>query len=127
MSSEARRQLRQRLLHLANRVFVPYVVGLDWIRARDVLNDRGLAAVNWTNPREPGQPGWVVTDQIPEVRERVDPGSEVFLFFGRDGGAGVREPRRPRPTPRSAREMRPEPSDDANIETDLPANDTFDP
>lgn len=99
----------------ANLVFVRHVVGLDWIRAHEVINEQGLVAVNWTNPGEPGRPGSVVTDQIPEVRERVDPGSKVFLFFGRDGGAGVREPRRPRPTPRSAHEMRPEPSDDTNI------------
>jgi transposase-like protein len=40
-------------------------------------------------------------------------GSVVRLWLRGDGDAGVREPRRPRPTPRSARETLPEPHDQA--------------
>ena len=43
----------------------------------------------------------------------VDAGSVIRLWLNGDGGARVREPRRPRPTSRPAREMRPEPRDQA--------------
>jgi hypothetical protein len=100
----------------SSTVPVPNVVGLEWINARDRLNEKGLVAIN----AEPGaalplptQAGWVVTDQSPESGARVMPGAAVRLWLDRNGGAGVREPRRPRPTPRSARQMRPEPIDEA--------------
>jgi len=98
----------------ASKVLVPNVVGLDWIEARDKLNDNELVALN-AEPDVPlpGATGWVVTDQSPESGAKVPAGSIVRLWLRGDGDAGVREPRRPRPTPRSAREMLPEPRDQA--------------
>jgi hypothetical protein len=95
----------------ASKVLVPNVVGLEWLEARNVLTGSGLVAINAqpdTAP-EPGSRGWVVTDQSPESGARVPAGSVVRLWLRGDGDAGVREPRRPRPTPRSAREMLPDP------------------
>jgi PASTA domain len=99
----------------ASKVLVPSVVGLDWIEARDVLAGAGLVAINAQPdaPTDPGNRGWVITDQSPESGARVPAGSVVRLWLRGDGDAGVREPRRPRPTPRSAREMLPEPRDQA--------------
>jgi hypothetical protein len=99
----------------ASKVLVPNVVGLEWIEARDVLAGKGLVAIN-VHPDTPtglGSQGWVVTDQSPESGAMVRAGSVVRLWIRGDGDAGVREPRRPRPTPRSAREMLPEPRDQA--------------
>jgi hypothetical protein len=99
----------------ASKALVPNVVGLDWIEARDVLAGKGLVAINAHSdtPTDPGSQGWVVTDQSPESGAMVRAGSVVRLWLRGDGDAGVREPRRPRPTPRSAREMLPEPHDQA--------------
>jgi transposase-like protein len=101
--------------HRRSTVIVPNVVGLEWIEARDVLNDKGLVAINAEpdTPIVPGNRGWIVTDQNPESGARVNAGSVIRLWLNGDGDAGVREPRRPRPAPRSAREMRPEPRDHA--------------
>ena len=55
----------------------------------------------------------VVTDQTPEAGAKVPAGSPVRLWIERNGGAGVREPRRPKPTPRSGRALPPELSDEA--------------
>jgi hypothetical protein len=55
----------------------------------------------------------VVSDQTPEAGARVPAGSMVRLWVERDGGSGVREPRRPKPNPRSGRALPPELSDDA--------------
>lgn len=94
----------------ASKVLVPNVVGLEWGEAQRVLSGDGLVAIN----AEPDTPdlrsgGWIVRDQSPESGARVPAGSEVRLWLRGDGDAGVREPRRPRPTPQSAREMAPEP------------------
>jgi hypothetical protein len=99
----------------ASKVLVPNVVGLEWIEARDVLAGKGLVAINAhpDTPTDLGSQGWVVTDQSPESGAMVRAGSVVRLWIRGDGDAGVREPRRPRPTPRSAREMPPEPRDQA--------------
>jgi hypothetical protein len=99
----------------ASKVLVPNVVGLEWIEARDVLAAEGLTAINAQpdTPTEPGSRGWIITDQSPESGARVPAGSVVRLWLRGDGDAGVREPRRPRPTPRSARKMLPEPHDQA--------------
>jgi transposase-like protein len=99
----------------ASKVLVPNVVGLEWIEARDVLAAEGLTAINAQpdTPTEPGSRGWIITDQSPESGARVPAGSVVRLWLRGDGDAGVREPRRPRPTPRSARGMLPEPHDQA--------------
>ncbi|OBK52693.1 hypothetical protein A5655_21170 [Mycobacterium sp. 1081908.1] len=97
------------------KVTVPNVVGLEWTAAREALNDAGLVAMNVQPdfPSAPGDRGWIVTDQVPESGARVKPGTAVRLWLSGDGGAGVREPRRPRPTPISSRAMRPEPRDQA--------------
>jgi hypothetical protein len=99
----------------ASKVLVPNVVGLERIEARDVLAGKGLVAINAhpDTPTDLGSQGWVVTDQSPESGAMVRAGSVVRLWIRGDGDAGVREPRRPRPTPRSAREMLPEPRDQA--------------
>jgi hypothetical protein len=99
----------------ASKVLVPNVVGLEWIKAREVLAAEGLTAINAQPdiPTDPGTEGWVVTDQSPESGARVRAGSIIRLWLRGDGDAGVREPRRPRPTPLSAREMLPEPHDQA--------------
>ncbi|MGB6511521.1 MAG: PASTA domain-containing protein [Mycobacterium sp.] len=99
----------------ASKVLVPNVVGLEWIEARDVLAGKGLVAINAhpDTPTDLGSQGWVVTNQSPESGAMVRAGSVVRLWIRGDGDAGVREPRRPRPTPRSAREMLPEPRDQA--------------
>ncbi len=96
---------------------VPNVVGMTWGRAREVLFDKGLVAVG-SDPDGPpptalGWPGAVVTDQSPESGAKVPTGSSVTLWVERGGGSGVREPRRPRPTPRAARGMVDETSDEA--------------
>jgi hypothetical protein len=99
----------------ASKVLVPNVVGLDWIQAREVLAGSELVAIN-AQPdaaTDPGSRGWVITDQSPESGARVPAGSIVRLWLRGDGDAGVREPRRPRPTPRSSGATLPEPRDQA--------------
>jgi PASTA domain len=99
----------------ASKVLVPNVVGLEWAKARDMLATHGLTAINAQpdTPTDPTNGGRVVTDQSPESGARVRAGSVVRLWLRGDGDAGVREPRRPRPAPRSAREMLPESHDQA--------------
>jgi hypothetical protein len=108
-------QIHAREQRRAAKTLVPNLVGLEWIEARDLLAGEGLVAINAQpdNPSDPGSRGWVVTDQSPESGARVSAGSVVRLWVRGDGDAGVREPRRPRPTPRSARETSPEPHDQA--------------
>jgi beta-lactam-binding protein with PASTA domain len=101
-------QIRTQERRRASKVRVPNVIGLEWTEARDLLAAEGLTAIN-VQPDEPGERGWVVTDQSPESGAQVMAGSAVRLWLRGDGDAGVREPRRPRPTPRSAREQLPEP------------------
>ncbi|BEP15002.1 hypothetical protein acdb102_33130 [Acidothermaceae bacterium B102] len=98
-------------------VRVPTVVGLKWDDARHALQELGLVAVG-PDPDGPplaafGWPDGVVTDQAPDAGAWLTRGSSVTLWLNRGGGAGVREPRRPKPTPRPARAMRAEPSDEA--------------
>jgi PASTA domain len=108
-------QMGARERRRASKVLVPNVVGLGWIQARDVLAGAELAAISVQPdaPTDPGSHGWVITDQSPESGARVPAGSVVRLWLRGDGDAGVREPRRPRPTPRPARERMPEPRDQA--------------
>jgi len=108
-------ELRVQRQRRNSTVLVPNVVGLEWIEAREILNGKGLVAINAQPdpPSSPGDRGWIVTDQSPESGARVASGSVVRLWLKGDGDAGVREPRRPRPTPRSARQMLPEPRDHA--------------
>lgn len=109
----AARQLRR-----WSSVVVPDVIGMSWDAARQRLADKGLVAVGpdlgGPVPESLGQPDSVVTDQSPEAGARATAGSLVTLWVSRGGGsAGVREPRRPKPAPTSARQMRYEPSDEA--------------
>jgi PASTA domain len=100
------------------RNVVPSVIGLSWDDAREVLRDHGLVAVG-PDPDGPplaalGWPDGVVTDQSPESGARVPVGTPVTLWLERGGGsAGVREPRRPKPDPKSGRAMRYETTDEA--------------
>ena len=101
-----------------SKVIVPNVVGRRWDDARATLLEKGLVAVGDPDALPLEVSAWhdsVVTDQSPESGARVPAGSTVRLWIGRSGGgsAGVREPRRPSPSPLSARELRPEPSDEA--------------
>jgi hypothetical protein len=96
---------------------VPNVIGRSWEDARTALRERGLVAVG-PDPDGPplvaGQPQATVTDQSPESGAKVPAGSAVTLWVERGGGsAGVREPRRPKPAPKSARAMRDEESNEA--------------
>ena len=106
-------------LRRRSTVTVPNVLGMSWDGARQALVEHQLVAVG---PDPDGPPLWaygwpdgIVVDQSPESGAKVPPGSAIRLWIERDGGgsAGVREPRRPSPEPKSAREMRPEPSDEA--------------
>jgi hypothetical protein len=108
-------QMQAREQRRASTLTVPNVVGLEWTKARDVLTGKGLVPINADpgSPTAPGNESWIVTDQSPESGARVKAGSLIRLWLKGDGGAGVREPRRPQPTPISARAMRPEPHDQA--------------
>jgi PASTA domain len=87
-------------------VLVPSVIGLSWTDAQQRLTAVGLVAMS-------ADLDGVVTDQSPEAGARVPAGSPVRLWVDRGGGSGVREPRRPRPAPRSGRALPPERSDEA--------------
>ncbi|HEX7107163.1 MAG TPA: PASTA domain-containing protein [Acidothermaceae bacterium] len=99
-------------------VTVPRVIGLRAAGARGLLEEHGLVPVGWDADAVPyeslGWPDELVTGQAPEAGAKVAYGSSVRLWLARGGGgAGVREPRRPKPPPRSGREMRPEPTEQA--------------
>ena len=98
-------------------VRVPSVVGMTWADARGALNEVGLVAVGWDAdglPLHDSSPSGVVTDQSPESGAKVPRGASIRLWLYDGGGsAGVREPRRPRPDPKTARELHYEPSDEA--------------
>lgn len=99
-------------------VVVPRVIGLRSAGARGLIEEHGLVPVGWDADGVPyenlGWPDEVVTGQVPEAGAKVASGTSVRLWLAAGGGgAGVREPRRPKPSPRSGREMRPEPVDDA--------------
>src|SRR5579884_3533650 len=110
----AARRLRRR-----STVAVPRVIGQTVEAAQRTLAGKGLAAASAEPQDHPlalaGWPNGIVTGQAPEHGARVPPGSVVRLWVERDqgGNAGVREPRRPRPSPRSGREVLPEPADEA--------------
>jgi beta-lactam-binding protein with PASTA domain len=111
VTERAARERRRR-----SSVRVPDVVGLAWDGARNVLLEHGLLAMgpdpDGPPPSAAGWPDGVVTDQSPESGAKVPSGSTVRLWVERGGGPGVREPRRPRPSAGTGREMRPEPSDE---------------
>jgi hypothetical protein len=100
-------------------VRVPDVVGLARDEARARLNGSELRVISADPDGLPielvGLPGSIVKDQIPESGAMVPRGSSVRLWLdgGGDDGPGVREPRRPAPDPRTARQMRDEATDEA--------------
>jgi hypothetical protein len=107
----ARRMRRQ------SSVAVPSVIGVTWDYARVLLSTHGLFPIR-ADPDLPPPSGsdgasFVVTDQSPESGARVALGSSVRLWLERGGGSGVREPRRPKPGPRTGRAAVPEPDVDA--------------
>jgi hypothetical protein len=98
-------------------VVVPNVVGMSWEDARRALHEVGLVGVG-PDPDGPPLtaltwPDGVITDQSPESGAKVPPGSPVTLWVDRGGGSGVREPRRPKPDPKTGRKMREERTDEA--------------
>jgi PASTA domain/Homeodomain-like domain len=107
----ARRMRRQ------SSVAVPSVVGLTWNAANAALTAKGLSATSADPdlplPGTPDGSMFVVTDQSPEAGARLPAGWAVRLWLDRGGGAGVREPRRPAPGPRTGRAALPEPGADA--------------
>ncbi|GAY08824.1 PASTA domain-containing protein [Pseudonocardia sp. N23] len=99
----ARAARRQRFVR------VPHVVGKTVEEAHHMLDDHGLLAVS-ADPDGPppavlelGQ--LVVSGQNPDHGAKVPVGTAVKLWTERGGGSGVREPRRPRPTPLAEREL----------------------
>lgn len=105
----AARGLRRR-----STIVVPNVIGMSWPDARQALHEKLLVAVgpDLDAPPPPASawPDRVVIDQSPEAGARVPAGASVMLWLERGGGSGVREPRRPKPGPKTARELPPEPS-----------------
>jgi|tagenome__1003787_1003787.scaffolds.fasta_scaffold20731714_2 hypothetical protein len=102
----ARRRIRA---EVRNLVVVPDVIGLRWDEARDVLSLARLIAIS---PDPDGPPlsdlgllGGVVVNQAPKAGAVLPPAGTVTVWIERGGGAGDREPRRPKPTPRVAREV----------------------
>lgn len=85
-------------------VVVPDLVGMSWVQAHRMLEAKSLVATGVDPDGIPvtvaDRPGGTVTDQSPESGAVVETGATVTLWIGRGGGsAGVREPRRPLPTP----------------------------
>jgi hypothetical protein len=110
-------QLTARERRRRSSVTVPNVIGMKWNDARDVLLRSGLVAIGPDPDVLPvtamGWPDGVVTDQSPESGATVPPGSPITLWVDRDGGSGVREPRRPKPDPKTGRKMWDEVTDEA--------------
>ena len=101
-------------------VTVPNVVGMSWDDAGEALSraglDRALANPDGPSLAALGWPNVVVVDQIPEAGAKVPAGTPVRLWWERGGGsAGVREPRRPSPAPKSGYEWRDERTDEAAV------------
>jgi len=96
----------------AGSVTVPNVVGRTWDEARAILDRHYLVPVS-PDPDGPPlnalvEPDSVVLDQSPESGAKVPRDSRVVLWIDRRGGGGVREPRRPKPDPKTGRKMRDE-------------------
>jgi len=92
---------------------------MSFDEARQVLHRSRLVPIG-SDPDGPSlfvlaMSGAVIIDQDPKAGARSAPGSSVTVWLGRGGGsAGVREPRRPRPDPKSARAI-PEESLDQTV------------
>jgi hypothetical protein len=110
----AGRDLRRR-----GRVKVPDVVGWPYMAAAVALAHADLAAdaidLGGEALSYDDMLDRFVRDQIPEAGAKVPVGTPVRLLLGRGrgGGAGVREPRRPKPPPSHLVEMRDEPRDES--------------
>ena len=114
VTSEVQRRAAAELAARAHRrrstVVVPNVIGMSFDDARQELLRHGLVAAS-PDPDGPslaaeGWPQDVVTDQSPESGAKIPRESSVRLWLDRGGGgSGVREPRRPKPDPRSGRAM----------------------
>ncbi|HWD05276.1 MAG TPA: PASTA domain-containing protein [Amycolatopsis sp.] len=92
---------------------VPNVVGLTFGVAQAALGEAGLVGVaaDFDTPVDTTR---IITDQSPESGARTGFGATVRLWTRRPGGgAGVREPRRPKPTPPAERERLEEPREEA--------------
>ena len=108
-------EIRSAPLRQRGKIVVPNVVGLTFAEARDVLLDAKLAGVMADEDGTPlSSHGWsaaIVVDQVPEAGAKVPALTRVQLWVEQSGGggsAGVREPRRPSPTPKSGYEWRDE-------------------
>lgn len=111
--SRAAGELRRR-----GGVVVPNVLGMACEDAFAQLRDEGLSphglGLDGVPLPDEDLQDKVVADQSPESGAKVPFGAPVSLWLRPGGGpAGVREPRRPKPDPRKAREQRPEPSNEA--------------
>jgi hypothetical protein len=104
--SRTAQELAARQRRRQSSVIVPSVIGLSFEKAMEVLTAVGLVVISENTVG-------VVTDQTPETGAKVPVGSPVRLWIERNGGAGVREPRRPKPAPRSGRALPPETSAEA--------------
>ena len=113
----AREGSRRARLARANLAVVPDVVGLSFDDARAVLFQAHLVAVG-PDPDGPplaalGWPNGVVVEQDPRPGAVLPPGAPVTVWLDRGGGAGDREPRRPKPSPLAARELPDDLTDEA--------------
>ena len=101
-------------------ITVPSVIGMAVEDARDALQVRGLVGISADDGDVPIAElvlgGAIVTDQSPESGARVSPGAPVKLWTrSGGGGAGVREPRRPRPTPQVGLKVQDTPHDEESV------------
>jgi len=97
----------------SGRVVVPDVLGLTWTEARHILDGLHLIAVHADGSEfvDTELVGGVVVRQDLPAGTVVPTGAWVTLWVGAGpGSAGVREPRRPRPGPRTVAEAVPEPT-----------------
>ena len=88
---------------------IPDVVGLSVTEARAVLQGAGFVPGRHVPGEAPDlelPPDGTVVDQVPEAGAKRRPGSTIALWIERGGGSsGVREPRRPTPTPKAGRAL----------------------
>jgi hypothetical protein len=95
------------------RVVVPDLLGLTWTEAGHILEGLHLVAAHADGSQliDAGRFGGVIVKQDLPAGMVVPTGAWVTLWLAPDpGSAGVREPRRPRPGPRTASEALPEPT-----------------
>ena len=109
-----------RMARRSATVTVPSVIGMTVEDARDALQNRGLVGISADDGDVPIAQlvlgGAVVTDQSPESGARISLGSPVKLWTrSGGGGAGVREPRRPKPTPQVGRKVQDTPHDEESV------------